>query len=196
MQSELCLTLASTSKFRQQLLQKLQLPFQCVAPAVDETPLSGESGPELAVRLAIAKARAVGQGLTSGLVIGSDQVAVNGADLLGKPGNYERAFAQLKAASGRCVTFYTGLCLYNAATGNQQSLVAPFRVQFRTLSDRQIRNYLDKEQPFDCAGSFMCEGLGIALFERLEGDDPNTLVGLPLISLVTMLEREGVRVLG
>lgn len=88
------------------------------------------------------------------------------------------------------------MCLYNAATGNQQSLVAPFRVQFRTLTDRQIRNYLDKEQPFDCAGSFMCEGLGIALFERLEGDDPNTLVGLPLISLVTMLEREGVRVLG
>ena len=129
------------------------------------------------------------------LIIGSDQVAVIDGEILGKPGNHDKAVAQLKTASGRRVTFLTGLCLYNSATGDSQVEVVPFGVVFRELSEAQIENYLQAEQPYNCAGSFKSEAMGIALFERLEGEDPNTLIGLPLIRLVRMLEAEGVRVI-
>ena len=167
------------------------LPFTTVAPEVDERPRPGESSQVLVLRLAEAKARAVASTHPNALVIGSDQVACIDEDILGKPGERARAIAQLERASGRIVVFQTGLCLLNTASGRAQTLVEPFRVHFRRLDRKQIEGYLDREQPFDCAGSFKSEGLGIALFERLEGDDPNTLIGLPLIRLVSLLESEG-----
>jgi MAF protein len=185
------LVLASTSPFRKSILQKLGVPFDCHAPEVDETPLAGESPSRLVERLSIAKAQAVAAHLKQGLVIGSDQVAVIDNEILGKPGNHENAVAQLLRASGRTVTFLTGLALVNAASGSIQAEVVPFKVVFRKLSLEQIDNYLNAEQPYNCAGSFKSEGLGIALFERLDGDDPNTLIGLPLIRLIHMLEKEG-----
>ena len=184
------LVLASTSPFRKQLLEKLHLQFVTDKPKVDETPLAGETAVELVERLAIAKAQALSSVYENALLIGSDQVCVNNGEILGKPGNFDNAFAQLKAASGKKITFYTGLALVNSKTGNVQSLVEPFTVQFRELTDSMIENYLNKEQPFNCAGSFKSEGYGIALFERLEGKDPNSLIGLPLISLIKMLEAE------
>lgn len=185
------LILASTSPFRKAILDKLGLPFKCIAPEADETPDASETPEHLVERLAIAKAQAVAKKEKNALVIGSDQVAVINNNIVGKPGNYENAFKQLKDASGKRVTFLTGLCLVNSKTGKVHSTVAPFHVVFRYLRDSQIENYLKKEQPFNCAGSFKSEGLGIALFERLEGDDPNTLMGLPLIRLNAMLEIEG-----
>lgn len=187
--------LASTSPYRKAVLEKLGLPFSVVSPNVDEQQLPDETPEQLVTRLAQAKAMAVAEDLKEGLVIGSDQVAVNKGEILGKPGTYEKAVQQLTQASGQRITFYTGLCLINAATKNTQIDVMSFHVHFRTLSATQIENYLQKEQPYDSAGSFKSEGLGIALFERLEGDDPNTLIGLPLIQLVSMLEHEGVRVI-
>lgn len=189
------LVLASTSPFRREILAKLQLPFDAAAPEVDESPLPGETPAQLVERLAIAKAQAVATQHESALVIGSDQVAVIDDTILGKPGSRERAVAQLKQASGHSVRFLTGLCLYNSDSGNYQSEVVPFDVVFRQLSESQIENYLEREQPYNCAGSFKSEGLGIALFERLVGDDPNTLIGLPLIRLVRMLENEGMKVI-
>ncbi len=189
------LILASTSPFRKAVLEKLELPFETRAPTVDETPQPGEPPARLVERLAIAKARAIAEQLDAGLVIGSDQVAVIDDQILGKPGTHSRAVAQLQQASGKRVTFLTGLALINAATGQVQSEVVPFSVVFRQLTDSQIENYLHKEQPYNCAGSFKSEGLGIALFEKLEGDDPNTLIGLPLIRLTRMLEQENVDVL-
>ena len=188
------LFLASTSPFRREILSKLSLPFETQAPEIDETPLPNESPEQLVERLSIAKAKAVAEKLTKGLVIGSDQVAVIDGEILGKPGNHDNAVEQLQNASGKTVTFLTGLCLYNAATHNMQVEVVPFKVVFRQLTTEQIESYLQKEQPYNCAGSFKSEGLGITLFERLEGDDPNTLIGLPLIRLVRMLEAEGVEV--
>ncbi|NCC28911.1 MAG: septum formation inhibitor Maf [Gammaproteobacteria bacterium] len=185
------LVLASTSPYRRQLLERLGLPFTTVAPEVDERPRPGESSQVLVLRLAEAKARAVASTHPNALVIGSDQVACIDEDILGKPGERARAIAQLERVSGRIVVFQTGLCLLNSASGRAQTLVEPFRVHFRRLDRKQIEGYLDREQPFDCAGSFKSEGLGIALFERLEGDDPNTLIGLPLIRLVSLLESEG-----
>lgn len=185
------LVLASTSPFRKSILQKLGVPFDCHAPEVDETPLTGESPSRLVERLSIAKAQAVAAHLKQGLVIGSDQVAVIDNEILGKPGTHENAVVQLLRASGKTVTFLTGLALVNAASGSIQAEVVPFKVVFRELSREQIDNYLNAEQPYNCAGSFKSEGLGIALFERLEGDDPNTLIGLPLIRLIRMLEKEG-----
>ncbi|MGD8514238.1 MAG: Maf family nucleotide pyrophosphatase [Granulosicoccaceae bacterium] len=187
------LVLGSTSPFRKAVLDKLGLPFDTDAPEIDETPLEGESPQQLVARLSEAKARAVATRHPHALVIGSDQVAVIGEDILGKPGIHEKAVAQLRNASGKTVTFYTGLCLHNSDTGHSQTEVVPFHVVFRELSDSQIENYLKKEQPYNCAGSFKSEALGISLFERLEGDDPNTLIGLPLIRLVRMLENEGLR---
>ena len=184
------LVLASTSPFRKQLLEKLHLQFITDKPNVDETPLLDETAVELVERLAIAKAQALASKYEGALLIGSDQVCVNNGEILGKPGNFDKAFAQLKAASGKKITFYTGLALVNSKTGNVQSLVEPFTVHFRELTDSMIENYLNKEQPFNCAGSFKSEGYGIALFERLEGKDPNSLIGLPLISLIKMLEAE------
>lgn len=148
------------------------------------------------LRLAEAKARAIAPSYTNALIIGSDQVACIDNEILGKPGDRAGAFAQLERASGRTVVFQTGLCLLNTATDRAQTLIEPFRVHFRALDRQRIEGYLDREHPFDCAGSFKSEGLGIALFERLEGDDPNTLIGLPLIRLIALLESEGVYPLG
>ncbi len=189
------LVLASTSPFRRAVLEKLGIPFDVAAPHVDETPRPGEKPGELVERLAIAKAQAVASQRETGLVIGSDQVAVIDGEILGKPGGHDQAVEQLRRASGRRVTFLTGLALVNAETGRTQSEVVPFHVVFRKLDDALIENYLRREQPYNCAGSFKSEALGIVLFERLEGDDPNTLIGLPLIRLVRMLEHEGFRVL-
>lgn len=184
------LVLASTSPFRKQLLEKLHLSFLTDKPNVDETALVGENAQQLVERLAIQKAQAVTDKHENALIIGSDQVCVNNGVILGKPGNFENAFKQLKAASGKRITFYTGLALVNSATGGVQSLVEPYVVQFRELSDAMITRYLEKEQPYNCAGSFKSEGYGIALFDSFEGKDPNSLIGLPLISLIKMLENE------
>ncbi len=189
------LILASTSPFRKAILEKLGLPFEAIPPAVDETRLPDESAEQLVQRLAIAKAKAIADSRDDGLVIGSDQVAVLDGTILGKPGSHENAVKQLQQASGKPVIFYTGLALVNAATGKVQSEVVRFDVVFRRLSDEQIENYLQKEKPYNCAGSFKSEALGIALFDKLQGEDPNTLIGLPLIRLVHMLEEEGVRVI-
>jgi septum formation protein len=185
------LILASTSPYRKELLERLGLPFDTVAPWVNEERHPGEAPRDLVLRLAEAKARAVAVEHPEALIIGSDQVAVNNGDILGKPGTHERATAQLKRASGRRVTFLTGLCLLSSATGHCQVDLARFTVYFRTLTDAQIESYLRREQPYSCAGSFTSEGLGIALFERMEGDDPTALIGLPLIRLVQMLEQAG-----
>ncbi len=185
------LVLASTSPFRKSILQKLGVPFDCHAPEVDESPHPGENPAQLVERLSIAKAQAVAAHLKEGLVIGSDQVAVIDNEILGKPGNHANAVAQLERAAGKTVTFLTGLALVNVKTGSIQAEVVPFKVVFRQLTREQIDNYLNAEQPYNCAGSFKSEGLGIALFEQLEGDDPNTLIGLPLIRLIRMLEKEG-----
>lgn len=189
------LVLASTSPFRKSVLEKLGLPFDCHAPEVDEAPQPHETPAQLVERLSIAKAQAIAVHLQQGLVIGSDQVAVIDDEILGKPGNHENAVAQLERASGKTVTFLTGLALVNAESGAIQAEVVPFKVVFRQLTQPQIVNYLNAEQPYNCAGSFKSEGLGIALFERLEGDDPNTLIGLPLIRLIRMLEKEGMTVI-
>lgn len=188
------LILASSSPFRRELLARLMIPFEVVVPDVDETPRPGEPPERLVERLAIAKAQAVAARHRDALVIGSDQVAVHDGEIVGKPYTHERAVAQLRAASGQAVTLHTGLALVNAATGRVQSEVVPFRVVFRSLTDAQIESYLRKEQPYHCAGSVKSEGLGVALLERFEGEDPATLIGLPLIRLVRMLENEGVTV--
>lgn len=189
------LILASTSPFRKQLLEKLHLVFDTAKPDVDETALPEETATALVERLAIAKAQAIAPEFADALIIGSDQVCVNDGEILGKPGNFKNAFKQLKAASGKRLTFYTGLALLNTRTGIVQSLVEPYVVQFRALNDQMINHYLEKEQPFNCAGSFKSEGYGIALFESFEGKDPNSLIGLPLISLIKMLEKENFSVL-
>ena len=185
------LVLASTSPYRRALLERLGLPFATAAPEVDETRRPGEPPQVLVLRLAEAKARAVAPAHPGALIIGSDQVACIDGQILGKPGNRERAIAQLERASGQAVVFQTGLCLLNGSSGRAQVLVEPFRVHFRSLSRRRIEAYLDREQPYNCAGSFKSEGLGVALFERLEGDDPSALIGLPLIRLIALLESEG-----
>lgn len=182
--------LASTSPWRRELLKKLQIPFECASPDVDELPLPGESPRHLVLRLAQAKAQALAKRYPQHLLIGSDQVCVLGGKITGKPHSEENAHKQLREASGHIVTFYTGLALYNSATGNLQTECEPFDVYFRQLSDSEITHYIQKEQPLNCAGSFKSEGLGITLFERLEGRDPNTLVGLPLIALCKMLRHE------
>jgi MAF protein len=184
--------LASSSPYRRELLSKLALPFEWASPNVDETPLINEIADELVIRLARDKAQALAADYPRHLIIGSDQAAVLGSLILGKPRNYERAFAQLKAANGKHVIFKTGLSLLNTLTNQTQICVEEFGVFFRELSDEQIHSYLIYETPYDCAGSFKCEGLGIALFNKLSGDDPNTLIGLPLIKLSEMLRREGV----
>lgn len=183
--------LASSSPYRRELLGRLQIPFETKSPEVDETPLPDESPQSLVERLAIAKANAIADTMDSALVIGSDQVAVHDGEIIGKPRDHDHAVEQLRSASGNTITLYTGLALINSNTGATQSEVVPYRVVFRTLTDEKIETYLRKEQPYDCAGSVKSEGLGIALLKRFEGDDPNTLVGLPLIQLVDMLEREG-----
>ncbi|MGL5038894.1 MAG: Maf family protein [Aeromonas sp.] len=187
------LILASTSRYRKTVLEKLGLPFQCIAPKVDEQPRKNESAQSLVARLAHAKASAVAKGCsTKGLVIGSDQVCVCDETILGKPGTIDNAVAQLMAMQGRSVTFYTGLCVINATTGETHQLVEPYTVHFRTLPSAAIRRYVEAELPLDCAGSFKCEGLGIVLFKALTGRDPNALIGLPLIGLIELLECHGI----
>lgn len=186
------LLLGSTSPFRKEVLSKLGLPFETDSPEVDESHRDSETPEMLVKRLSEMKARAVGARHPRSLVIGSDQVACIEGEILGKPGSREKAIEQLKKASGKAVTFYTGLCLLNTATGTSQVICEPFHVHFRDLSEAQICRYLDAEQPYNCAGSFKSEALGITLFSRLEGDDPNSLIGLPLIRLVEMLGNEGI----
>lgn len=189
------LILASSSEFRRQLLQKLLIPFNSISPKVDETALEGEKPHETALRLAQEKAKKIGAEYPHALVIGCDQVATLDSEQLGKPLNHQNATKQLQTMRGREVKFYSALCLYNAATGNMQAEVVPYLVRFRQLTDEQIENYLTKEQPYQCAGSAKSEGLGIALMERMIGEDPNALIGLPLIKLITMLQNEGVNVI-
>lgn len=186
------LVLASTSPFRRELLARLGLAFVTAAPACDETRLDAEPAPALVQRLAEAKARAVAAQFADALIIGSDQVACLDDQILGKPGTRVRALEQLRAASGREVVFQTGLCLYDARTDQAEVCCETDRVWFRTLSEAEIAGYVEREQPFGCAGSFKAEGLGIALFERLEGDDPTSLIGLPLIRLAALLRAAGI----
>lgn len=188
------LVLASSSPYRRDLLARLRLPFEVAVPDVDETPLAEELPQATALRLAQLKARAVAAQFPDALIIGSDQVALLGEQQVGKPHTHENAKKQLQAASGHAMVFHTALCLYNSSSGNIQARVVPIRIQFRTLSDAVIERYLLAEQPYNCAGSAKSEGLGIALIERFEGEDPNALVGLPLIALVDMLQQEGVAV--
>lgn len=189
------LILASSSPFRRELLSRLRIPFEAIAPDIDETPKTGEAPPALVLRLAEAKARAIAAHRPDGLIIGSDQVAVYNGAIVSKPADHADAVKQLRAASGRTVMLYTGLVLLNAATGRIQSDVVPFGITFRELTDAQIESYLRKEEPYNCAGSVKSEGLGITLLERFDGEDPNALIGLPLIRLVRMLENEGVKII-
>jgi septum formation protein len=190
------LILASTSSYRRSLLARLQVPFHCEAPTVDETPAAGESGAALASRLALAKAQEVAARFPRALVVGSDQVAACGDRLLGKPMDHARATGQLQSCSGETVTFYTALALACQSRALLAEHVDVVRVRFRSLSDAQIERYLLREKPYDCAGSFKCEGLGIALFERIDSHDPTALEGLPLIALTGLLREAGVDVLG
>lgn len=188
------LVLASSSPYRRALLERLGLPFETAPPGIDESREPGEAPRDYVQRLAVAKARAVAAGRADSLVIGSDQAVVNGNDIAGKPADHDDAVRQLLAASGRRITLYTGIALLNTATGRIQSDVVPYAVRFRTVDRGVIERYLEREQPYGCAGSLRAEGLGIALLERFEGDDPNALIGLPLIRLVDMLHNEGVTV--
>jgi MAF protein len=189
------IVLASSSPYRRALLQRLGLEFSCVAPDIDERPLEGETPRLTAARLAESKARSVAARAGEALVIGSDQVAVMDGQPLGKPGGRAANIAQLAAASGRWVEFLTGVCLLNSVSDGCQLEVVRYSVEFRRLSRARIESYVDRERPFDCAGGFKGEGLGIALFRRMRGDDPTALIGLPLIRLSRMLENEGVDLL-
>jgi len=183
--------LASSSQYRRAVLSKLNIEFQTASPDVDETALPGETPQQLVTRLAEKKAMAIAKNHPNALIIGSDQVAVIDGRILGKPGSFEVAKQQLNDASGKTITFLTGLCLFNSVSQQAQVECVPFNVHFRDLTEQQIENYLHAEEPYDCAGSFKSEGFGICLFEKLEGDDPNTLIGLPLIRLIDMLNNEG-----
>jgi len=188
------IVLGSSSPFRKELLGKILSHFETCSPDIDETPRADESPSNLVKRLALEKAQAVATSYKNALIITSDQVSVIDGEINGKPGNYDNAFRQLKRCSGNTVTFLTSLCLYDAPTATYQLEVEPFCVHFRDLNDGQIDRYLRKESPFNCAGSFKSETLGIALFNKLEGNDPNALIGLPLIKLVTMLGKQGVQI--
>jgi MAF protein len=184
--------LASTSTYRRTLLEKLNLAFICAAPNIEESAYADESAESLVKRLAEAKARALMHSHPNHLIIGSDQVCAIDGKITGKPHTFENAKRQLHSASGRIVTFYTGLSLLDTRTQQAETVCEPFEVSFRHLSDEEISNYLEIEQPYDCAGSFKCEGLGISLFSQLNGRDPNTLIGLPLIALLELLRAKGI----
>ena len=183
--------LASTSPYRRELLARLQIPFETAAPETDESALPGEAPASTALRLAEAKARAVAGRYPDALIIGSDQVAAHGNERFGKPGRRENAIAQLHLMRGKEVVFHTGLCLLDSASNRVQLSCVDTHVGFRDLSDAEIASYLDKEDALNCAGSAKSEGLGISLLSYLRGDDPNALVGLPLIALCGMLRAEG-----
>lgn len=186
------IVLASSSSYRKGLLARLGLDCAVLAPDIDETPLPGESPVTIAIRLAQAKARKVAAAKPAGLIIGSDQVAVLDAAVLDKPGNHDAAARQLRMMSGRCAVFHTAVCLLDAETGSMQCASVPTTVFMRELPDDMIERYLRRDQPYDCAGSAKIEALGIALVEKVESDDPTALIGLPLITLVTMLKRAGI----
>ncbi len=187
------LVLASTSQYRCELLKRLRLPFTTAAPDVDETPLPDEAARATSLRLSQEKAQAVAADYPDALIIGSDQVALLEDRQLGKPLNHDNAVAQLRAMRGKTTCFYTALTLLNSKTGRMQTEVAENFVTLRDLSDAEIEGYLRKEQPYNCAGSAKSEGLGIALMRSMSGDDPNALIGLPLILLIEMLRRENVK---
>lgn len=189
------LILGSTSVYRKELLGRLRIPFGTVSPEVDETPLPGESPTDLAQRLALAKAQAVAQRHPAAVVIGSDQVADLNGEPLGKPGTHARAVAQLQRMRGQTVVFQTAVAVVCLETGFSQTALAPIRVVFRDVSDAEIENYLQAEQPYDCAGSAKSEGLGIALLDAIDSDDPTALVGLPLIRTARMLRAAGIELL-
>lgn len=189
------IVLASTSPFRKELLSRLGLPFETANPKVDETALIGEVPEATALRLSEAKARAVATDYPEALIIGSDQVAYLDNRTFGKPGTHENAVAQLRAMRGRTVNFFTGLCLLNARTGRAHTRGVSTFVTFRNLTDAEIDCYLRRETPYNCAGSAKSEGLGIAIIEKMSGDDPNALIGLPLIALCDLLRIEQVNVL-
>lgn len=186
------LVLASTSPYRRELLARLAIPFDVASPGVNESRLPGEAAPDMVRRLARAKAEAVARQRREGLVIGSDQAAVLGGLVLGKPGDFEKAVSQLEAASGKTVRFLTAVCVMDAANSRVEEALDETVVRFRTLSRSEIERYVDREQPLDCAGSFKVEGLGISLFERVQNDDPTGLQGLPLISTARLLRSFGV----
>lgn len=185
------LVLGSTSRYRRELLERLNLPFEVAAPDVDETPLPGEAPRDLALRLALAKARAVAQQHPGAVVIGSDQVADLAGEPLGKPGQHERAVQQLRQMRGQTVVFQTAVAVVCADSGFEQVELVPVEVRFRALNDEEIERYLRAEQPYDCAGSAKSEGLGIALLDAIHSDDPTALIGLPLIRTCRMLRAAG-----
>ncbi|MCB8746663.1 Maf family nucleotide pyrophosphatase [Rhodoferax sp. U2-2l] len=189
------LILASTSVYRRRLLERLRLPFSVVASDVDETPLPGETPETLACRLALAKAQSVAQAHPGAVVIGSDQVADLDGQALGKPGNHARAVHQLQTMRGKTVIFQTAVAVVCLETGFAQTELAQVKVKFRDLSDAQIEAYLLAETPYDCAGSAKSEGLGIALLERIDNDDPTALIGLPLIRTCRLIEAAGIEVI-
>ncbi|MDO9468775.1 MAG: Maf family nucleotide pyrophosphatase [Thiobacillus sp.] len=189
------LVLASTSRYRRELLTRLGLPFEIVSPDVDETPLPDEAPWATALRLSVLKAQAAASAYPDALIIGSDQVLMLDNEQLGKPGDFDNAFAQLKKMQGRAMVFHTALTLLNSRTGRLQTRDVPTEVHIRTLNDAQITAYLEKETPYDCAGSAKSESLGIALMERMDSRDPTALIGLPLMALTEMLNNEGVDVL-
>ncbi|CAH0990118.1 7-methyl-GTP pyrophosphatase [Sinobacterium norvegicum] len=186
------LILASSSIYRKKQLESLRLDFSCISPNIDETPKSSETPQQLCQRLALAKAKEIGHKHSDALIIGSDQVAYCGNKQLTKPGGFDKAFEQLSQCAGKPITFYTGIALYNSKINTHQLSCEQYRVDFRPLSNQEITNYLTTEQPYNCAGAFMVEGLGISLFERLEGEDYNSLIGLPLIRLLAFLKNEGI----
>jgi len=189
------LVLASSSPFRKTLLEKLQLPFITDSPDIDETPLENEPIESMVKRLAKIKAEALAKQHPKALIIGSDQSATLNNKILNKPGSYDSAVKQLRAASGKTITFHTGLCLLNTQSHKSETLCEPFVVKFRQLTDTEIDHYLTQEKPYNCAGSFKSEALGISLFESMQGNDPNTLIGLPLIQLCRMLKENGMPVI-
>lgn len=189
------LILGSTSIYRKELLERLMIPFRVVAPDIDESPIPGESPRELVARLAEEKARSVAANNPGSLVIGSDQVAVHDGEIVGKPHTHDRAMEMLRASNGKKIMLFTGLSLVNADSGEALTEVIPFEVLFRKLTEEQLESYLLKEQPYHCAGAVKSEGLGIALLERFDGEDPNTLIGLPLIRLIHMLEHFDLQVI-
>ncbi len=189
------IVLASTSIYRSQLLSTLQLAFQTASPNVDETPIVGESAKQTAQRLSQLKAQAVAAQYPNALIIGSDQVALLDDQQLGKPLTHDNAVRQLRVMRGKTVDFYTAVSLLNALTKDMQTALTVTRVSFRDISDDEIERYLRKEQPYHCAGSAKSEGLGIALIKRIQGDDPNALIGLPLILLIDMFKKQGVEIL-
>lgn len=189
------LILSSTSLSRKHLLERLQIPFEIIAPDIDETPYPHESPIKLVKRLAIAKAKIHANKFSNSLIIGCDQVAALDDEIVSKPETHENAVKQLKKSSGKKITFYTGISLLNTKTNHLQTAVEHFSVQYRHLTPMMIENYLQREKSYHCAGSIKAEGLGVALFERVYGKDPTALTGLPLIRLVKMLENEGVKIL-